>query len=160
MDIHTLSVFIEVARSGSFSRAAENLYLTQPAVSKRIAALENELSAPLFNRIGRHISLTEAGEILLPKALQMIADADEMQRAVNSLSDHVGGKLLMATSHHIGLHRLPGILRNFSQSYPDVELDIRFMDSEVACQLVEQGELEMAIVTLPTDKPEKLQLEH
>ncbi|WP_306341481.1 LysR family transcriptional regulator [Solemya elarraichensis gill symbiont] len=82
MDIHTLSVFIEVARSGSFSRAAENLYLTQPAVSKRIAALESELSAPLFNRIGRNISLTEAGEILLPKALQMIADADEMQRAV------------------------------------------------------------------------------
>jgi DNA-binding transcriptional LysR family regulator len=160
MDIHTLTVFVEVARSGSFSRAAENLYLTQPAVSKRIAALENELSAPLFNRIGRNISLTEPGEILLPKALQMIADADEMQRAVNSLSDHVGGKLLMATSHHIGLHRLPDILRSFSQSYPDVELDIRFMDSEIACQLVEQGELEMAIVTLPTDKPEKLQLEH
>jgi DNA-binding transcriptional LysR family regulator len=160
MDIHTLTVFVEVARSGSFSRAAENLYLTQPAVSKRIAALENELSAPLFNRIGRNISLTEPGEILLPKALQMIADADEMQRAVSSLSDHVGGKLLMATSHHIGLHRLPDILRSFSQSYPDVDLDIRFMDSEIACQLVEQGELEMAIVTLPTDKPEKLQLEH
>lgn len=159
MDIHTLTIFREVARTGSFSRAAENLFLTQPAVSKRIAALESELSISLFNRIGRRISLTQAGEMLLPKAIQMIADADEMRRAVSSLTDSVSGKLVMGTSHHIGLHRLPSVLRTFNHTYPDVELDIRFMDSEVACQMVEQGELEIAIVTLPTDKPDKLQLE-
>lgn len=66
MDTQSLQAFLAVADSGSFSRAAEQLHLTQPAVSKRIAVLEGQIDARLFDRIGRRVSLTEAGRVLLP----------------------------------------------------------------------------------------------
>ena len=159
MDINALRAFIEVARQGSFSRASESLFVTQPAVSKRIAALEDELQAKLFDRIGKNITLTEAGRELLPRARRLLHEADEMKRIASNLSTSISGRLLMGTSHHIGLHRLPPVLKTFHNRYPDVILDIRFMDSEQACQAVEQGELELAIVTLPSSPPDNLQVE-
>ncbi|MCU7808749.1 MAG: LysR family transcriptional regulator substrate-binding protein, partial [Candidatus Thiodiazotropha sp. (ex Semelilucina semeliformis)] len=71
----------------------------------------------------------------------------------------IGGRLAMATSHHIGLHRLPKVLREYSDSYPKVALDIRFMESEKACQAVEHGELELAVVTLPLEPATSLTTE-
>ncbi len=149
MDIASLQAFIAVAEHQSFSRAAEHLYLTQPAVSKRIAQLEVDLGVALFDRIGRRISLTQAGQALLPRARRLLNDAREIRRTLADLSGEISGRLLMGTSHHIGLHRLPGPLKHFTHSYPDVELDIRFMDSEAACHAVEIGDLELAIATLP-----------
>ncbi len=149
MDIAALKAFIAVAETGSFSLAAERLFLTQPAVSKRIAALEEELEARLFDRIGRRVTLTEAGRALLPRARRILVDIEDSVRAVSSLSGEVRGTLRFATSHHIGLHRLPPTLRRFTREHPQVRLDIRFMDSETACQSVEHGELELAVVTLP-----------
>ncbi|HBH34923.1 MAG TPA: LysR family transcriptional regulator [Gammaproteobacteria bacterium] len=151
MEINALQAFIEVARLGSFSKAADLLFVTQPAVSKRIAALEDELQARLFDRIGKNITLTETGGKLLPRARRLLLEADEMKRIASSLSTSVSGRLTMGTSHHIGLHRLPPVLKAFHNQYPKVILDLRFMDSEQACQAVEQGELELAIVTLPSE---------
>jgi DNA-binding transcriptional LysR family regulator len=159
MQITALQAFIEVADHGSFSGAAEALFLTQPAVSKRVAQLESEFGARLFDRIGRRVSLTATGAALLPRARRLINDARELKRLVSDLSGEVRGRLVMGTSHHIGLHRLPGPLRHFTETYPEVELDIRFMDSEAACRAVETGDLELAIVTLPPDRPANLQLE-
>ncbi|HCP02297.1 MAG TPA: LysR family transcriptional regulator, partial [Pseudomonas sp.] len=73
MDTANLQAFLAVAETGSFSRAAEQLHLTQPAVSKRIAMLEQQLDARLFDRIGRHVSLTEAGMALKPRAEQVLS---------------------------------------------------------------------------------------
>ncbi len=156
MDIATLQAFIAVAEHQSFSVASTHLYLTQPAISKRIALLEQELETPLFDRIGRTISLTEAGRALLPRAQRIMQEVEDSRRAISNLSGHVGGRLTLGTSHHIGLHRLPPVLRAFTRQYPDVELDMHFMDSEAACRAVEQGELEMAIVTLPLQSAEQL----
>jgi len=149
MDIQNLSAFIAVSERRSFSRAAEQLFITQPAVSKRISALENELNTPLFDRIGKTIQLTAAGQALLPSALRILAELEESKRAIASLSDKVSGKLSIATSHHIGLHRLSPVLRTFTHQFSDVDLDIRFMDSEEACNCVLKGEVELAIATLP-----------
>lgn len=149
MDIAELKAFIAVAEHASFSMAANTLFLTQPAISKRIAALESSVDARLFDRIGRTISLTEAGQALLPRARKILIELDDSVRAIANLSGHVAGTLRFATSHHIGLHRLPSALKQFTRKYPDVRLDIRFMDSEAACQAVEHGELELGIVTLP-----------
>ena len=149
MDIAALQAFAAVAEHTSFSEAAEQLYLTQPAVSKRVRQLEDDLGVALFDRIGRKVSLTEAGLALLPRARRLLNDAREIRRALADLSGDIKGRLVMGTSHHIGLHRLPGALRHFTRSYPKVELDIRFMDSEAACHAVEIGDLELAIVTLP-----------
>lgn len=149
MELTALQAFTEVARTGSFSEAAETMFLTQPAISKRVAVLENELGAKLFDRIGKKVGLTEAGRALLPRAVRLLSDAADTKRLIADLSGTIGGTLVMATSHHIGLHRLPAVLRAFVNRYPDVRLDIRFMDSEAACKSVVTGELQLAIVTLP-----------
>lgn len=149
MDIQNLSAFIAVSEQNSFSKAAEQLFITQPAVSKRISSLESELGTQLFDRIGRRVQLTEAGHALLPSALRILAELDESKRAIGNLNQKVSGKLSIATSHHIGLHRLPPVLRAFTREFPDVDLDIRFMDSEEACSAVLKGEAELAIATLP-----------
>lgn len=149
MDIAALKAFIAVADAASFSLAAEQLYLTQPAVSKRISALESELQTRLFDRIGRAVTLTEAGQTLLPRARHILLELEDSVRTLSNLSGSVQGTLHFATSHHIGLHRLPPVLKQFVRRYPQVRLDIRFMDSEEACHAVELGELELAVVTLP-----------
>jgi len=155
MDIPNLYAFVAVADTRSFSVASEHLFLTQPAISKRISALEAELDVQLFDRIGRKVSLTEAGKALLTRAQSILQQVEDSKRAIQNLSGHVAGKLSIGTSHHIGLHRLPPVLRAFTHTYPEVELDLHFMDSEEACHAIEHGELELGIVTLPL-KPEKI----
>jgi len=156
MDTQALTAFLAVAESGSFSTAAERLFLTQPAVSKRIAQLEQQLGTRLFDRVGRRIRLTEAGEALLPRARQVLLDLEDMSRAISNLTGTVSGTLRIGTSHHIGLHRLPPVLRRFSREYPDVKLDIHFIDSEEAWEAVLHGDLEMGVVTLPPQPDPRL----
>ena len=151
MDTQNLRAFLLVAETGSFSLAAEKLHLTQPAVSKRIALLEEQLGAGLFDRIGRNVGLTEAGEALLPHAKSVQRELDLAERSVRDLAGEVSGNLRLATSHHIGLHRLPPVLSHFSREYPDVHLDIDFMDSEQAYERINQGKAELAVVTLAPD---------
>lgn len=158
MDTQSLQAFLAVAQTQSFSRAAEQLHLTQPAVSKRIATLEELLGTRLFDRIGRKITLTEAGNLLLPRAQRILFTVDDSRRALANLSGQVGGKLTLATSHHIGLHRLPPLLKLYTQRHPEVALDLRFLDSELAYQGVVDGTLEMAIVTLAPHPVEQLQV--
>ncbi|HEX5679133.1 MAG TPA: LysR family transcriptional regulator [Alcanivorax sp.] len=156
MDTQSLTAFLAVVESGSFSAAAERLFLTQPAVSKRIAQLETQLGTRLFDRVGRRIRLTEAGQALLPRARQLLLDLEDMGRAISNLTGKVSGTLRIGTSHHIGLHRLPPVLRRFSREYPDVKLDIHFIDSEEAWEAVLHGDLEMGVVTLPPQPDPRL----
>nr|WP_266100060.1 MULTISPECIES: LysR family transcriptional regulator [unclassified Halomonas] len=153
-----MQAFLAVAETQSFSRAAEQLHLTQPAVSKRIATLEDLLGTRLFDRIGRRIALTEAGNVLLPKAQRILFTVEDSRRALANLSGQVGGKLTLATSHHIGLHRLPPLLKQYTQRHPEVALDLHFLDSELAYQGVMDGTLEMAIVTLAPHPVEQLKV--
>ncbi len=148
MDLANLSAFIAIAETGSFSGAAERLFLTQPAISKRIAGLEQQLDVRLFDRLGREVTLTEAGRALLPRAYQILNVLDDTRRALTNLTGQVTGRLTLATSHHIGLHRLPPLLRAFTRQYPDVALDIQFLDSEVAYEEILHGRAELAVITL------------
>lgn len=156
MDINSLKAFIQVAESGSFSNAAEALHITQPAVSKRIALLENQLGARLIDRIGRKISLTQAGQTLLPRARAILTDIEDTRRSLTNLSGRVDGRLHMGISHHLGLHRLPPLLKQFSQHYPEVILDIRFLASEAAYDAVAQGSIELAMTTLAQSPVERI----
>ncbi|NND92697.1 MAG: LysR family transcriptional regulator [Granulosicoccus sp.] len=149
MDFPSLNAFVAVAESGSFSRAAEQRFMTQPAISKRIASLEADLGVTLFDRLGRGIQLTEAGRKFLVSARRILADIDISREELHSLGSVVGGRLRLATSHHVGIHRLPPVLKAFTQACPDVELDLLFMDSELACDDVLNGHIELAVVTLP-----------
>jgi DNA-binding transcriptional LysR family regulator len=154
MDLATLNAFIAIAELGSFSEAAERLHLTQPAVSKRIASLEQQLGVRLFDRLGREVSLTEAGRALLPRAYQILNVLDDTRRALTNLNGEICGRLTLATSHHIGLHRLPPLLRAFTRAHPQVALDIQFLDSEVAYEEVLHGRAELAVITLAPETRE------
>ncbi len=158
MDLSAYKAFIAVAEHNSFSKASEILYLTQPAVSKRIALLEAKLGSSLFDRIGRKVILNEAGKALLPVALRIMQEVKESRRVINNLSGEVSGHLSLVTSHHIGLHRLPEILKKYAQNYPQVRLDLSFMDSENACHKIEKGDFELGVVTLPLKPSKRLQI--
>lgn len=144
-----LQAFVAVAESGSFQAAGERLHLSQPAVSKRLAALERRLGHRLFDRVGRGVGLTEAGRTYLPHARQTLAALADGDRALDNLAERVSGTLQLAVSHHVGLHRLPEVLRVFVGRYPEVAPQIEFTDSEVACRRVVDGDSELGIITLP-----------
>ncbi|MEM8594844.1 MAG: LysR family transcriptional regulator, partial [Pseudomonadota bacterium] len=151
MDITQLNTFIAVAKAGSFTEASERLHITQPAISKRIKTLEERIGSPLFDRLGQRILLTDAGELLLPRATDIVERMNNCLQDIQNLDAHVGGTITLGISHYIGLLRIPPILRAFSQQYPDVQLDIHFYDSETALDNVEQGLLDLAVVTLPNN---------
>jgi DNA-binding transcriptional LysR family regulator len=153
MDSTDLETFLAVAEDRSFSRAAERLHLTQPAVTKRIKRLEENLATLLFDRIGRRVELTQGGQLLLPRARSLLQEIADTRRMLENLNDQVSGSLQLATSHHVGLHRLAPVLKTFSDRYPDVQLDIRFEDSEAAHDLVRRGDSELAVVTLDPKGP-------
>lgn len=158
MDIHGIQAFLTVSETGSFSRAADLLCITQPAISKRIQSLEHSLGITLFDRVGKGVRLTEAGRALLPSCRRIIGEITEGERIISNLRKTTRGILSLATSHHIGLHRLPHVLRDYSRRYPDVELKISFMDSEQACQQIIGGDIELAIITLPDEPDERLEM--
>ncbi|MEO9275269.1 LysR family transcriptional regulator [Marinomonas sp. 5E14-1] len=148
LEIGELLTFIKVAETGSFSEAAAQLFVTQPAISKRIAALESGLGVTLFDRIGRQVKLTEAGTRLLPKAQKMAEDLQDIKRSMTLQIEGVKGELRISTSHHIGLRRLPKSLKHFQKNYPEAQLDIEFTQSEEAYQSVLKGNAELGIITL------------
>ena len=149
MNTASLQAFITVMQTGSVSRAAEKLFLTQPAVSKRLRILEEEFGVTLFTPIGRGIQPTQAAQDLLPRAKRWLLDYEEIKHALSHAQDQIAGLLRIGTSHHIGLHHLPTALKSFVQAHPEVELDVHFVDSEQAHQAVLAGELELAFLTLP-----------
>lgn len=147
MDTQNLKAFVAVAELRSFSAAAEQLHITQPAISKRIHLLEQQLDSMLFDRIGRQVSLTEAGRVLLPHAQNILNAMKMAKQAVADLSGEIRGHLKLVTSHHIGLHRLPQILREYTEQYPQVDVDIRFLDSAEAFVAVQRGDFDLGIIT-------------
>lgn len=157
MDTQLLKTFIAVAEARSFSEAAESIHITQPAVSKRIALLEEQLNCRLFDRIARAVNLTEAGEALLPRAKQILQEIADTRQAIHDLSGAtISGRLRLAISHHIGLHRLPPILKAFSQHNPEVSVDVDFMDSEKAYEGILHGTFEVAVITLAPEPHPKM----
>lgn len=150
MQTESVRAFVTVCDQGAFQRAAEQLHLSQPTISKRLASLEARLGQDLFDRVGRGVALTEAGRAYLPHARELLAVLDDGLRALDNLGDRITGTLRIALSHHVGLHRMPAVLRAYVQRYPDVAPEITFMDSEAACRSIANGERELAVITLPT----------
>jgi DNA-binding transcriptional LysR family regulator len=149
MNTASLQAFVTVMKTGSVSRAAEKLCLTQPAVSKRLRILEHEFGVTLFTPIGRGIQATQAAQDLLPLAKRWLLDYEEIKHGLSHAQDQVAGLLRIGTSHHIGLHHLPSVLKKFVRTHPEVQLDVHFVDSEQADRAVLAGELELAFLTLP-----------
>jgi len=159
MQISQIKAFLAVAELESFSLAAESLHITQPAVSKRIRQLEDSINSSLFDRIGKRSMLTPNGVAFRPHAERILQEMKAFKADMSHRQNQPSGTLTLATSHHIGLHRLPQVLRDFKIEYPQVDLDLHFMDSEDACIAIANNELELAVVTLPENPDDRLALE-
>ncbi|MFI9654219.1 LysR family transcriptional regulator [Guyparkeria sp. GHLCS8-2] len=149
LDTQQLLTFLAVAETGSFSAAATRLHISQPAVSKRLAQLEDRLGFRLFDRLGQRVVLTYRGERLLPAVREVQTCLDDIVTAAEVSGEALSGRLALSLSHYAGLHLLPGVLERFSEHYPEVLLDLSFHDSERAIEQVALGESALAYATLP-----------
>lgn len=146
MDTHQLKIFVSVYKNKSFTRASEELYISQPTISEHIKNLENSLDCRLFDRLGRSIMPTAEAEILYPKALQILDDLDQIKEEISAAGTGVRGKLIIGASTIPGAYILPLAAYSFKKQYPKVEFEIRIEDSGKITDMVLQHDLLCGIV--------------
>jgi DNA-binding transcriptional LysR family regulator len=149
LDIQELEAFWWIAQTGSFNRAAERLYLTQPSVTARIQALEKELGQQLFERKPRGVRLTDAGRVLLPHAERVLQDIRKARQAVTDLESATGGTLTVGSALTTSTYTLPEILARFKSAYPAVEVAVRTGRSQQIQQLVLEDTVQLGLVHSP-----------
>ncbi len=145
MEIAQLKAFLAAAERGSFVRAAQSLILTQPSLSARIQALETELKANLFHRMGRGVRLTEAGKSFLPYAQRALETLEQGRSTLNALQGATSGTLLVGTARAIGAYVLPDILAQFRAEYPGIEVHIRTGRSSEVLKMVADEEVQVGL---------------
>ena len=146
MNLEQLRGFVEVARIGHFTRAAEALRITQPSLSRQIAALEAELSVELFHRARGNIALTTAGERLLPFASRMLADADTARGEMAELAGLRSGRVRIGATPTLCTSIVADALVRFRDNYPGVEVDILERGSRSLIRELAEGGLDLALV--------------
>jgi len=146
MEFRQLTYFVAVAQKLNFSRAADELSITQPGVSQQIRALENELGVQLFDRVGRRVTLTRAGEVLLPHAYHLLAAAETARIEVRELSQLTRGTAGLGAPPTVSSHILPSRLTRFRRRYPGLEVTLREAGTESLLRYVEDSQLDLAIV--------------
>ena len=151
MELAQLRAFLEAAERGSFRRAAEALYLTQPSLSARIHALEEELGVLLFHRMGRGVRLTEMGRAFLPFAERAMEALRQGRDVIDSARDASGGVLNMASARAIGTYTLPSILEKFRFRYPNIKVHINIGRSSDVLQMVVNEEVQLGLARALTD---------
>jgi DNA-binding transcriptional LysR family regulator len=140
MEMIEIEAFVAVSETGGFSRAAERLHRSQPAVSRRIELLESELGAPLFERIPGGVRPTDAGEVFLPYARRILAVARDGATAVSALEDGTVGEITLALVGTLASTKLTGRLQAFRDSYPAIRLKLLTALSDQVGVLVARGE--------------------
>jgi len=153
MELDQVIAFLEVARRQSFSRAAEKLYRTQPAISAQIRALEQECGQKLFDRLGRRIFLTRAGEVLFEHGEKLVAMHRETLQRVREADDNPAGRLVVGANEATCLYVLPQVFAEFKRKHPQVAISIYRNFSHKILQKMAENEVDIGIVTLPVSQP-------
>ncbi|MCL5960854.1 MAG: LysR substrate-binding domain-containing protein [Chloroflexi bacterium] len=146
MNIHHLEVFYAVARHLSYTRAAQELYISQPAVSRHVHALEKELGAKLFQQVGNRVYLTDAGRIVQGFAQRIFALTKETKRALAELEGLERGYLRLGASSTPGVYLLPRAVTLFRERYPRVEVSLRIANSQQIEEMVLRNDLDLGFV--------------
>lgn len=146
MDLGHLLTFRIVADRGSFSRAAQELGLSQPAVSNQIRSLEARLGQRLLDRGGRSVEMTPAGEVVYQAALRMLEIQDRLRHDLASITEEISGRLTIGSSTGPGELLLPRLCAEFSALYPDVQLALEVHDTQAVCERVLEGRTEIGFV--------------
>jgi len=149
MNLDQIRNFYEVAVHKSFTQAAEKLYRTQPAISTQVRILEEELGEKLFDRIGKKVCLTQAGEILFTYAERLLRLHDEAKLAITELNASPKGKILIGANEATCIYVLPQIFALFKRQYPDVQISIYRNFSKKVVDKILDNQLDFGIVTLP-----------
>jgi len=139
----------EIVRRGSFSRAAESLHLSQPAVSLHIRQLEERVGLAVLERVGKRAFPTPAGEILLHYAERAFRELDAAAHAIDRLRGVVAGRIRLGTGATASIHLLPPLLKRLRVRYPELELIVRTGNAPDMARAVAANELDVAVVTLP-----------
>jgi DNA-binding transcriptional LysR family regulator len=146
VSLHQLAVFRTVARHQSFTRAAAELYISQPAVSAHVRELERLYGIELFEQVGRRVQLTEAGRLLEAYADRLLALVEESRRAIDELKGLERGHLAVGASTIPGAYFLPEALVRFKEQHPGVHVELRIADTRQVLGMLRRGEVELAVV--------------
>lgn len=149
MQFQQLAYFVAVAEARHFTRAAEEVHVSQPSLSQQIKALENELGAELFSRARGNIALTDAGEALLPLARRILADADTARHEVQELVQLRRGRVRLGATPSVCTGLLPDVLRAFHGAHPGIQLLIEEGGSHDLVRQLARGALDLALLVLP-----------
>ena len=141
-----LRILKAIAAEGSFKRAADSLYVSQPAVSLQVQNLERQLDVPLFDRGGRRAQLTEAGYLLLSYGEKILTLCQETCRALEDLQNLQGGTLIVGASQTTGTYLLPRMIGLFRQNYPDVAVQLHVHSTRRTAWSVANGQVDLAII--------------
>ncbi len=153
MQFQQLLYFVAVAETRHFTRAAEQVHVSQPSLSQQVRALEKELGAELFSRARGNIALTDAGEALLPLARRILADADTARIEVQELAQLRRGRVRLGATPSVCTGLLPQVLRDFHDRHPGIQLLIEEGGSHDLVRHLARGALDLALVVLPLPTP-------
>jgi len=145
LDVYALRVFLEAARAMSFTRAAETLSITQPAVSHQIKSLEDYLQIELFERTGRSVKLTKAGQTLVPLARQVVDMVTSVEEHMHTVEGEVTGDLVIGCSEPSAHYLLPYLLSRFKRIYPNVNMKVPVVSQEVLCDKLASDSFDLGI---------------
>ncbi|MCL4104509.1 UNVERIFIED_CONTAM: hypothetical protein GTU68_047471 [Idotea baltica] len=154
MDLRKLEIFVAVAEQCSFSQAAKQLHMAQPAVSISVRKLEESLQTPLFDRSGRKVALTAEGENLLRRARQILADVEELSRSMGAMNKLLSGELSIACPSMVATYYLPELLSEFLTVHPGLKASVTQAGTTRVEQMLLADEIELGITTFqhsPTD---------
>ncbi len=149
MEVHQLRYFCAVAESGSFTRAAQRANVSQPSLSQQIIKLEDELSTRLFERLGRRVRLTTAGERLLVHARSVLHELSRARSDVQDAAGEVRGRLTVGAIPTVGPYFLPRQLTSFAAKHPEVQVSVVEETTPVLLQKLRSAEIDMALLALP-----------
>lgn len=153
MNLEQLKGFVTVAELGHFTRASEKLHLAQPSLSRQISTLEQELGGELFHRARGNISLTAAGELLLPRARRMLADAEAIRAEMAELAGLQRGRVRLGAAPTLCVSLVPEVLRTFRVRHPGVEIQLVEGGTNLLIEQLATGSVDMALITLSGRSP-------
>lgn len=145
LDLNALNTFLAVAEYGSFSEAGRRLHLSQPAISQTIDGLEKHFGTRLFERSGRTVRLTEAGQVLKPVAREMLASAGRLEETMASLQGEVVGEMTIGCSTTSGKYLLPGLIAGFRRQFPMVRINVLVGSRESVLNKVQSGDTAFSV---------------
>jgi DNA-binding transcriptional LysR family regulator len=152
MNLHHLKVFLAVAQTGSISAGAARLFISQPAVTREVRELEARLRLPLFDRQSRGVSLTAAGQRLLPYAERIFALEQAAERDLQAFANLGCGELALGASATLGSYLLPALIARFHQQYPQLQLSLQIGNTAASLRQLERNDITLAFIEGPFDR--------